>query len=83
MLLTAATKKPTCPRSGEGSIEHAVSNVSGAGGRKRTYKCTCGCVWNQVSPDSIQVSVLRAFIVDNGTFFGDLGLGAGFGNRIT
>lgn len=30
--------------------EHAVCNVSGAGGARRTYKCSCGHVWSLVAP---------------------------------
>ena len=44
---------PTCPRSTTGTLTHSVKTVSGAGGRRRTYQCTCGCVWNQICPDAL------------------------------
>ena len=35
--------------------EHSVCNVSGAGGARRTYKCSCGYVWSQELPGDLQV----------------------------
>ena len=44
---------PACPRA-DGVADHTVRTHSGAGGNRRCYVCTCGTVWNQTRPASLQ-----------------------------
>lgn len=54
-LAMPSSELPRCPvmRSAEPTDEHLVRNLSGAGGARRTYKCSCGHVWSQERPEDL------------------------------